>query len=54
MLELGYAYLSTLSLNEVAATHTEDLVGELRESSSIAVLDGDDIAYVVRVPTGAS
>jgi IclR family pca regulon transcriptional regulator len=29
----------------------EDLVGEMRESSSIAVLDGDDIAYVVRVPT---
>jgi IclR family pca regulon transcriptional regulator len=51
VLELGYAYLSTLSLNEVAATHMEDLVGEMRESSSIAVLDGDDIAYVVRVPT---
>jgi IclR family transcriptional regulator, pca regulon regulatory protein len=51
VLELGYAYLSALSLNEVAATHMEDLVGEMRESSSIAVLDGDDIAYVVRVPT---
>jgi IclR family pca regulon transcriptional regulator len=51
VLELGYAYLSTLSLNEVAATHMEDLVAEMRESSSIAVLDGDDIAYVVRVPT---
>ncbi len=51
VLELGYAYLSTLSLHEVAAPHMEELVAATRESSSIAVLDGDDIAYVVRVPT---
>jgi IclR family pca regulon transcriptional regulator len=51
VLELGYAYLSTLSLNEVAAPHMESLVAAVRESSSIAVLDGDDITYVVRVPT---
>lgn len=51
VLELGYAYLSTLGLNEVAAPHMEELVAALKESSSIAVLDGDDIAYVVRVPT---
>lgn len=51
VLELGYAYLSTLTLNEVAAPHMEALVARTRESSSIAVLDGDDIAYVVRVPT---
>ncbi len=51
VLELGYAYLSTLGLNEVAAPHMEELVAALRESSSVAVLDGDDIAYVVRVPT---
>ncbi|MGH9068332.1 MAG: IclR family transcriptional regulator domain-containing protein, partial [Acidimicrobiales bacterium] len=51
VLELGYAYLSTLSLNEVAAPHMEELVASVRESSSVAVLDGDDIAYVVRVPT---
>lgn len=51
VLELGYAYLSTLGLDEVAAPHMEELVAELRESSSVAVLDGDDVAYVVRVPT---
>lgn len=51
VLELGYAYLSTLGLNEVAAPHLEELVAETRESSSVAVLDGDDIVYVVRVPT---
>jgi IclR family transcriptional regulator, pca regulon regulatory protein len=51
VLELGYAYLAGLSLNEVAAPHVEDLVAQTRESSSVAVLDGDEIVYVVRVPT---
>jgi IclR family pca regulon transcriptional regulator len=51
VLELGYAYLSVLSLPEVAQPHMEALVGEVNESSSIAVLDDLDIVYVVRVPT---
>ncbi len=51
VLELGYAYLSTLGLPEVAAPHMEELVASVHESSSIAVLDDDDIVYVVRVPT---
>jgi IclR family pca regulon transcriptional regulator len=51
ILELGYAYLSTLSLSEIAVPHMKELVAVTRESSSIAVLDGDDVVYVVRVPT---
>ena len=51
VLELGYAYLSSLTLPEVAAPHLERLVAEVDESSSISVLDGDDIVYVARVPT---
>jgi IclR family transcriptional regulator, pca regulon regulatory protein len=51
VLELGYAYLSSLTLPEVAQPHLEALVGEVHESSSIAVLDGADIVYVARVPT---
>ncbi len=51
VLELGYAYLSALSLPEVAEPHLEALVAEVRESSSLSVLDGDDIVYVARVPT---
>ena len=50
VLELGYAYLSSLSLPEVAEPHLEALVAEVRESSSMSVLDGDDIVYVARVP----
>ena len=51
VLELGYAYLSGLALPEVAAPHMEELVARLHESSSISVLDGGQIVYVVRVPT---
>jgi IclR family pca regulon transcriptional regulator len=51
ILELGYSYLSALSLPELAQPHMEALVAEVNESSSIAVLDDTDIVYVVRVPT---
>jgi IclR family transcriptional regulator, pca regulon regulatory protein len=51
VLELGYAYLSGLSLPEVAEPHLEALVAEVNESSSVSVLDGPDIVYVARVPT---
>src|ERR1022692_4489592 len=39
------------SLHEVAQPHLERLVGVLRESSSVSVLDADDVVYVARVPT---
>jgi IclR family pca regulon transcriptional regulator len=51
ILELGYAYLSSLSLPDVAEPHLERLVAEVHESSSVSVLDGEDIVYVARVPT---
>ena len=51
VLELGYAYLSSLTLPEVAQPHLERLVREVQESSSVSVLDGDDVVYVARVAT---
>jgi IclR family pca regulon transcriptional regulator len=50
VLELGYAYLAGFSLPALAEPHLERLVAEVRESSSLCVLDGDDIVYVGRVP----
>jgi len=50
VLELGYAYLSSLSLPEVAEPHMEALVAEVNESSSVSVMDGADVVYVARVP----
>jgi IclR family transcriptional regulator, pca regulon regulatory protein len=51
ILELGYAYLSSLSLPEVAQPHMEELVARVHESCSVSVLDGPDVVYVARVPT---
>lgn len=51
VLELGYAYLSSLTLPEIAQPHLERLVEEVHESSSVSILDGDEIVYVARVPT---
>jgi IclR family pca regulon transcriptional regulator len=51
VLELGYSYLSSLSLPEIAEPHLERLAQQVHESSSVSVLDGDEIVYVARVPT---
>ncbi|WP_406293336.1 helix-turn-helix domain-containing protein [Embleya sp. NBC_00888] len=51
VLELGYAYLSSLSLPDVALPHMEQLVAEVHESCSLGVLDGDEVVFVARVPT---
>jgi IclR family pca regulon transcriptional regulator len=51
ILELGYAYLSSMGLPEVAQPHLETLVSQVHESSSVSVLDGTDVVYVARVPT---
>jgi IclR family transcriptional regulator, pca regulon regulatory protein len=51
VLELGYSYLSSITLPQIAEPHLEQLVEQVRESSSLCVLDGDDIVYVARVPT---
>src|SRR4030088_3498879 len=39
VLDLGYAYLSGLTLPEIALPHLEELVGLVHESSSISMLD---------------
>ncbi len=49
VLELGTSYVESMGLWEVARPHMEWLVGQTRESTSIAQLDGSDIVYVARV-----
>ncbi len=49
VLELGFAYLSAQPWWQLAQPMLEELTRELGESSSAAVLDGDDIVYVQRV-----
>lgn len=50
VLDLGHAYLSSLTLPEIALPYLRDLVAEIRESSSLCVLDGHHVVYVARVP----
>ncbi|MFC6174250.1 IclR family transcriptional regulator domain-containing protein [Subtercola frigoramans] len=49
VLELGFSYLSALTLPQVAQPYLEQLSRETGESSSASVLDGGDIVYVARV-----
>ncbi len=51
VLELGYAFLSSLTLPQIAQPHLRELVERVHESSSVSVLDGSDVAYVAREPT---
>jgi IclR family pca regulon transcriptional regulator len=51
VLELGYAFLSSLTLPQIAQPHLRELVEQVHESSSVSVLDGADIVYVAREPT---
>lgn len=49
VLELGFHYLSALSLPERMQPHLARLSGEIGESVSAAVLEGPEIVYVARV-----
>lgn len=51
ILDLGFAYLSSMPFWNRAEPIMEHLVEQVHESSSAAVLDGTDIVYVLRVPT---
>ena len=51
VLELGFSYLSALSIPEIVQPHLERLSREVDESVSAAVLDDGDIVYIARVPT---
>jgi IclR family pca regulon transcriptional regulator len=51
VLDLGYAYLSSTPLWEVAQPYMEAVAMKLHESCSVSVLEDTDIVYVARVPT---
>lgn len=50
VLELGFAYLSSQPVWQLAQPVMEELTQQLHESCSAAVLDGDEIVYVLRIP----
>jgi IclR family pca regulon transcriptional regulator len=48
VLELGYAYLNSFSLVNIAQGHLEEMATEVRESCSASVLEGSNVIYVCR------
>jgi IclR family pca regulon transcriptional regulator len=51
VLSLGWAYLSSLNLWEIAQPFMHDLSAEMQETCSATTLDLPDIVFVARVPT---
>ncbi len=51
ILDLGFAYLTSMPFWNLAEPVMEELVEQVHESCSAAVLNGTDIVYVLRVPT---
>ena len=51
ILDLGFAYLSSMPMWNLAEPEMQALAARVGESCSAAVLDGADIVYVLRVPT---
>jgi len=51
ILDLGFAYLSSMPMWNIAEPVMEQLVEQVKESCSAAVLEGADIMYVLRVST---
>jgi IclR family pca regulon transcriptional regulator len=49
VLDLGFAYLSSLDLWHLAEPLMQEFAREVGESCSAAILDGHDIVYVLRV-----
>ena len=51
VLALGYAYLSSLNLTEIAQPHLEWVVEQTQEGCALSTLDDTEVVYVTRVPT---
>ena len=49
-LELGYAYLSSMSVSDIVQASLQHLVEQLDESCAMAVLNDWEILYIARVP----
>jgi IclR family pca regulon transcriptional regulator len=51
VLDIGHSYVSSLKLADIAQPFMEAMSEQVHESVSCAVLDGEEIVYVARVPT---
>ena len=50
-LDIGRSFLAGLDLPRVAEPHLKSLAASLNETTALCILDGDDVVYVVCVPS---
>jgi IclR family pca regulon transcriptional regulator len=51
VLALGYAYLDSLDLKQVASSFLHDLASRVNETVNLAIPDGDELIYIERIRT---
>lgn len=51
VLQLGAAFVESMNLNEVAQIYLQELVDRFHDASSLTMLDGNDVVYVVHIPS---
>lgn len=51
VLTLGSAFLISMNLKEIAQPYLQELADEFRDSTSLVVLEGADVVYLVHVPS---
>lgn len=51
VLDIGYSFVASLNVNDIAQPFLESFSEDVNESSSVSVLDDTDIVYIARVPT---
>lgn len=51
VLDIGYSFVASLNVNDIAQPFLEAFSEDVNESSSVSVLDDTNIVYVARVPT---
>jgi IclR family pca regulon transcriptional regulator len=51
VLQLGAAFVESMNLNTVAQIYLQEIVDVFHDASSLTVLDGNDVVYVVHIPS---
>ena len=51
VLRLGFAYIASNELPDLLQPHVDQLSGEIHESCSASILDGNEIVYIARAAT---
>ncbi|MFW7340898.1 IclR family transcriptional regulator C-terminal domain-containing protein [Pollutimonas sp. H1-120] len=51
VLQLGSAFVESMNLNEVAQIYLQELVDTFHDASSLTTLDGNDVVYIVHIPS---